>query len=130
MLMLQNLFKVITGEVTLERAIAASAVCSHVAARNIFLETVVFKHLPRQMFHRLSAPTDWFLDDIGMVEAFDCKGGKPSKKTAYGYKLDVESCGKPGTFVVFTRPTIPIIGMKLYINICCLTTYANRNPMV
>ena len=128
LLMLQNLFKVIAGEVTLHSHLSEVATCRHSAARDIFLETVVFKHLPRQTFYRLSAPTDWFLDDIGKIEAFDCKRRKPSKKTVYGYKLDVESCGKPGTFVMFTRQTIPIMGMKLYINIFCLTTYANNNP--
>ena len=101
---------------------AGALLCSHRAARNIFLESVVYRDLPRRVFPRISAPTDWFVGDVGMIQAFDCKK-KPSTKRVYGYKADGLSCGKHGNFVMFTRPTIPIIGMKSYINISWETTY-------
>ena len=89
--------------------------CSHETARNIFLESVIFNDLPRQMFDWISAPPEWLMTDTGVIQGFDCKK-MPSNKLVYGYKSDIESCGKHGTFVMFTRPTIPLIGKKLYIN--------------
>ena len=116
------MFAVVKQLETITEAAEKQLSCRHDKARNIFLESVIFKDLPRQMFPQLSVQTDWFLDDIGTVEAFKCKKNHSGKRV-YGYKSDDLSCGEHGRFVSFTRPTTPLIGMKLYINIFCGTTY-------
>lgn len=100
----------------IEEAVVTAMSCSHNAATDIFLESVVSKELPRQMFPWISEPKpDWMIDDIGMIQAFDCNKN-PLNRRVYGYRSDVDSCAEHGNFVMFTRATTPIVGKTLYIN--------------
>ena len=85
--------------------------CHHCASRSFFLESILFKDLPRQTFPLTAAAEPEENGRTIVVNAFKCEV-KPAENQKFGYNSDVESCGKPGKFVMATREEIPRIGKK------------------